>query len=70
MNIQKEKQWKTEWSGPTELAHASTNNTRGVGIFFRNGFDSNIRKEIVLPLGTYLALEGKINDEKYFLVNM
>ena len=68
-SAQKEKQWKAEWGGPIELAHGSTN-ARGVGIFFRNGFDCKISKKIVDPLGRYIALEAKINDEKYFLVNI
>ena len=67
--IQKENQWKAEWGGPIELAHGSSN-ARGVGIFFRNGFDCKISKKIIDPLGWYLSLEGKINDEKYFLVNI
>ena len=65
--VQKEKQWKAEWGSPIELAHGSTN-ARGVGIFFRNGFDCKISNKIVDPLGRYIALEAKINDEKYFLV--
>ena len=68
-SVQKEKQWKAEWGGPIELAHGSTN-ARGVGIFFRNGFDCKITKKMVDPLGSYIALEAKINDEKYFLVNI
>ena len=67
--VQKEKQWKAEWGGPIELAHGSTN-ARGVGIFFRNGFDCKISKKIVDPLGRYIALEAIINDESYFLVNI
>ena len=43
-------------------------NARGVGILFRNGFDCKISKKIVDPLGRYLGLEAKINDEKYFLL--
>ena len=64
--VQKEKQWKAEWGGPIELARGSTN-ARGVGIFFRNGFDCKISNKIVDPLGRYIALEAKINDEKYFI---
>ena len=69
-SVEKAKQWKAEWRGPTELAHGSTN-ARGVAIFLiRNGFDCKINKTIVDPLGRYLAIEAEINDEKYFLVNI
>lgn len=43
--------------------HMGALNARGVGILFRDGFDCKVSKKIVDPLGRYLALEAKINDE-------
>ena len=67
--IQKEKQWKADWGGPIELAHRSSN-AQGVGILFWNGFNCKISKKVLHPLGRYLALDAKINDEKYFPVKI
>ena len=51
---EKEKQWKSEWGAPLELAHGSSN-ARGVAILLQNGFDCKIKQKFVHPSGRYIG---------------
>ena len=64
---EKEKQWKSEWCAPLELAHGSSN-ARGVAILLRNGFDCKIEQSFVDPAGSYIGMQAQINDENYYLL--
>ena len=62
-------QWEQEWGGSMFFSHGS-NNSRGVGILVRSGFDINVDVVKRDGQGRLLVIKGKLEDSTFTIVNI
>ena len=67
--IETENQWEREWGGKLLSSHGSSN-SRGVAIFFRNGFDISIDSSETDQQGRFLVVKENIEDNMFILANI
>ena len=58
-----------EWGGKIFYSHGSQNSC-GVAVLIRNGFNCTVKKTIIDPSGRFIMLKVDIEDKVYVLVNI
>ena len=58
-----------EWGGKIFYSHGSQNSC-GVAVLIRNGFNCTVKKTIIDPSGRFIVLKVDIEDKVYVLVNI
>ena len=58
------KRWMNEWGGKIFYSHGRQNSC-GVALLIRNGFNCTVEKTIIDPLGHFIALKVDIEDKVY-----
>ena len=58
-----------EWGGKIFYSHGSQNSC-GVAVLIRNGFNCTVKKTIIDPSGRFIVLKVDIEDKAYVLVNI
>ena len=56
-----------EWGGKIFYSHGSQNSC-GVAVLIRNGFNCTVKKTIIDPSGRFIVLKVDIEDKVYVLV--
>ena len=67
--VESEKQRMNEWGGKIFYSHGSQNSC-GVAVLIRNGFNCTVKKTIIDPSGRFIVLKVDIEDKVYVLVNI